>query len=165
MPTVQRWINQLLDPDVEVGSPDPLPPSYYGQGQQTFGQQSFYQQSGGSSYPPAPDSPPPPLPGYGTSPAANNVAVTNLVTLALVNQTAAQKRTAILYQADQTGEAHQPTWTVRCIRGSFSFPARAGYSYPSSRWSREGRRGCEKPETRKRRGSPECMGGDGMGTS
>ena len=40
--------------------------------------------------------------------------VSNLVTLALVNQTAAQQRIQVAYPAHQDGPPHQPTWTVRC---------------------------------------------------
>jgi len=41
-------------------------------------------------------------------------AAFSLVTLALVNQTAAQKGVQVTYPAEQVGPPHQPTWTVRC---------------------------------------------------
>ncbi|KAJ7706034.1 hypothetical protein B0H17DRAFT_1035356 [Mycena rosella] len=56
--------------------------------------------------PPPPLGMPPPVPLQ--NPGSANV------TLALVNQTAAIKRVAVTYPAEQVGPPHAPTWTVRC---------------------------------------------------
>jgi hypothetical protein len=102
MPTIQQWISQLIDPDAE-----PLvfePPQHHDSGQQNW-------------VAPPPPGPPPPLPGYSMnapgSPVRNG-SILNLVSLALVNQTAVQKGFNVTYPAEQVGPAHQPTWTVRC---------------------------------------------------
>ncbi|CAA7265885.1 unnamed protein product [Cyclocybe aegerita] len=60
--------------------------------------------------PPAPPGSPPPLP---TSPPTMSSAY-SLVTLALVNQTAAQRGIQVSYPAEQAGPPHQPTWSVKC---------------------------------------------------
>lgn len=76
--------------------------------------------------PPPPSNLPPPLP---SSPSSRNYgqqpsSTLSLVTLALVNQTAAQRNIAVTYPADQEGPPHQPTWTVRCCSMFISFPFR-----------------------------------------
>ena len=72
--------------------------------------------------PPQPPNLPPPLPStpsynYNQQPSST----LSLVTLALVNQTAAQKGISVTYPADQEGPPHQPTWTVRCCSMFQSF--------------------------------------------
>ncbi|ESK90931.1 ribonuclease iii [Moniliophthora roreri MCA 2997] len=63
--------------------------------------------------PPMPAQPPPPPPMSHSPPRANGLQF--LPTLALVNQTAAQRGLQITYEADSFGPPHQPTWTVRCL--------------------------------------------------
>jgi hypothetical protein len=114
--TIQDWIARLIDPNVApaqgaVGTFSPPPPSNYSPYvQQNFGQQ----QSANYYHPPAPPlMAPPPLP---SSPAPVMPSSSmSLVTLALVNQTAAQKGFTVTYPAEQVGPPHQPTWTVRCF--------------------------------------------------
>ena len=116
LPTIQEWITRLIDPDVApaqgVTFTSPLPPSNYSPspyGQQNFGQQ----QSGGYFHPAQPTGVPPPLPS--SPPPAIPSSSMSLVTLALVNQTAAQKGFTVTYPAEQVGPPHQPTWTVKCF--------------------------------------------------
>ena len=110
--TIQEWIARLIDPNVapaQVATFSSLPnysPSPYVQ--QSFAQQ----QSGGYFHPAPPVGAPPPLPSPPSVPPSTTMS---LVTLALVNQTAAQKGCAVTYPAEQTGPPHQPTWTVRCL--------------------------------------------------
>lgn len=116
---IQEWISRLIDPAVAPSQPTafaPSPnysaPSPYSQ--QNHGQPSYVQPSYGQYFHPAPPTgPPPPLPS--SPPPAMPSSSMSLVTLALVNQTAAQKGLAVTYPADQTGPPHQPTWTVRCF--------------------------------------------------
>ena len=107
MPTIQQWISRLIDPDVEPVMMEP-PPT-----QQSAGQLNWIA--------PPPPGPPPPLPGYAApnSPPRNG-SISSVVGLALVNQTAAQKGYLVTYPAEQSGPAHQPTWTVRCCSMSYS---------------------------------------------
>ncbi|KAF5384773.1 hypothetical protein D9615_001262 [Tricholomella constricta] len=102
MPTIQEWISRLIDPDAEPNALQiPAPGSDMPLGQQTW-----------SPPPLQPPSSPPPLPPF-TTPSAGS-GVSNLVSLALVNQTAVQRGIAVTYSAEQTGLSHLPTWTVRC---------------------------------------------------
>ncbi|KAF9015662.1 ribonuclease III domain-containing protein [Cyathus striatus] len=98
LPSIQSWLSRLIDPEVDVSMPD-LPPSY------------------GSSAPPppgpAPPVPSPPLSNPSSSSGVDGLALP-MITLALVNQTAAQKGFIISYPASQTGPPHQPVWTVKC---------------------------------------------------
>ncbi|KIY53706.1 hypothetical protein FISHEDRAFT_68641 [Fistulina hepatica ATCC 64428] len=56
---------------------------------------------------PAPSMPPPPLP--------SGVPTNSTVSLAMFNQTAAQKGMSVTYSATQiAGEAHNPQWSVTC---------------------------------------------------
>jgi len=114
LPTIQDWMSRLIDPDAAPSQPDTYAPSstpsYYGQ--QNYGQQNHSQQMGYFS-PAPPLGPPPPLPS--SPPPAMPSSSMSLVTLALVNQTAAQKGLTVTYPADQIGPPHQPTWTVRCF--------------------------------------------------
>jgi hypothetical protein len=91
---VQNWISRLIDPNADVSTN--APPRVDGHALQ-------------------PQHPPPannqPQPSIGTP----------LVSLALVNQTAIQKRIQVTYPATQTGQSHLPTWTVRCCSTSSSF--------------------------------------------
>jgi len=114
--TIQDWIARLIDPDVapaqNVTFSSPPPPSNYSPSpymQQNFGQQ----QSGGYFHPAPPPGVPPPLPR--SPPPAMPSSSMSLVTLALVNQTAAQKGFTVTYPAEQVGPPHQPTWTVKCF--------------------------------------------------
>lgn len=110
--TIQEWIARLIDPNVapaQVATFSPLSnysPSPYVQ--QNFAQQ----QSGGYFLPAPPIGAPPPLPS--SPPPFTPPSSMSLVTLALVNQTAAQKGYTVTYPAEQVGPPHQPTWTVRC---------------------------------------------------
>lgn len=105
MPTIQQWISRLIDPDAEPVVMDPSPPP------QAVAQQSWMA--------PLPPGPPPPLPGYAPNSPTRSGSILNVVNLALVNQTAAQKGYAVTYPAEQVGQAHQPTWTVRCCSKSY----------------------------------------------
>ncbi|KAF9469847.1 hypothetical protein BDZ94DRAFT_1243396 [Collybia nuda] len=108
MQTIQAWISQLIDPEAEPTYMDPLAvqsPGYQGQ--------PAVQQP--PQYPGQPAGAPPPLPTYQpSSPSNNGSPQTNLVSLALVNQTAMQRGYVVTYPAEQEGQSHQPTWTVRC---------------------------------------------------
>jgi dsRNA-specific ribonuclease len=106
---VQFWISRLIDPDTPIQPPRSLVQ------QVPFGQDgrsilNFNDASSSSSFshgnfvPAQPTGVPPPLPSSPTN-----------VTLALVNQTAAQKSCNISYPASQQGQSHLPTWTVRCV--------------------------------------------------
>ena len=143
--TIQQWISKLIDPAMDVKLPNsspqaeghfqPMspPPQAHGYGQwQGYNQQprrhspapsqasstSYQAPQTGAFHPPPPGVPPPPVPS--SPPAMMPSSAMSLVTLALVNQTAAQKGYQVTYPADQTGPPHQPTWTVRCCR-EFAF--------------------------------------------
>ncbi|KAF9270636.1 hypothetical protein L218DRAFT_1072028 [Marasmius fiardii PR-910] len=65
--------------------------------------------------PPQPAQPAPPLP-TGASPPPLLNGVSSLITLAVVNQVAAQRGMAITYEPNPpVGPAHTPIWTVRCM--------------------------------------------------
>lgn len=118
-PAIQAWISQLIDPSVEVNLPDPSPPVEQHQAPAYQAQSPSQPYVGGyaapqpqfPTYAPPPTLPPPPLPTAPPTFAASNAS---LVTLALVNQTAAQRGYTVTYPATQEGPSHQPTWTVRC---------------------------------------------------
>lgn len=111
--TIQDWIARLIDPNVAPAQGvtfSPPPPSNFSSSpymQQNFSQQ----QSGGYYHPTPPPGIPPPIPPPPSMPSSSM----SLVTLALVNQTAAQKGFTVTYPAEQVGPPHQPTWTVRCF--------------------------------------------------
>jgi hypothetical protein len=109
LPIIQDWISRLIDPDVasEKGATFSPPSNNSPYVQQNYG----HQQPGGFFHPAPPLGPPPPLPSS-PGPAMTSMS---LVTLALVNQTAAQKGFTVTYPAEQVGPPHQPTWTVRCF--------------------------------------------------
>ena len=108
--TIQEWISRLIDPDVAPAQGATFsPPSNYS----PYAQQNYGQPQPGNYYHPAPPpGAPPPLP---SSPPPAMPSSMSLVTLALVNQTAAQKGFTVTYPAEQVGPPHQPTWTVRCF--------------------------------------------------
>jgi len=113
LPTIQEWISRLIDPSVAPAQSTTFSavPSY-----SPYVQQNYSQQLGGYS-PLPPTGLPPPLPN--SPPHSPSVAMPSssmsLVTLALVNQTAAQKGFTVTYPAEQVGPPHQPTWTVKCF--------------------------------------------------
>jgi hypothetical protein len=93
MQNIVQWISQLLDPETDAVF-EPLEPHDSGQN---------------LTAPPPPGSPPP-LPGHST----NATSGLKLVTLALINETAAKKRVTVTYPAEHCGDHHQLTWTVKC---------------------------------------------------
>ncbi|KAK0465560.1 uncharacterized protein EV420DRAFT_1637681 [Desarmillaria tabescens] len=105
MAEVQEWISRLIDPTQEPASIHSPPP------QQTQG-----------PAPQPPQSPPPPIPPSSmpfnpASPppmAQTPQGISSLITLQLVNQTAAQKGVTVTYSAESQGPPHAPTWTVQC---------------------------------------------------
>lgn len=106
MLTVENWIVRLIDPGFisssSAPSPafqPPQPPQYYP-----------------SPPPPAPTNPPPPLPTFPpSSPSPSTSTSLSLLSLATVNQTAAQKHATISYiNGPSTGPPHAPMWTVYC---------------------------------------------------
>lgn len=115
---VQNWISRLIDPNADVTTS--APPRADGHTQQAQ-----------------------PLPLV-NSHAQPSVGTTS-VTLALVNQTASQKRIQVAYPATQEGESHQPTWTVRCCSESF-FLYHLHAITACSGWRRKGSRHWKKPE-------------------
>ncbi|KAG6900528.1 hypothetical protein C0993_009481 [Termitomyces sp. T159_Od127] len=103
---VQDWISRLIDPD----APRPVLQ------EPTVSDVSISpdQPNWGREFAPMPpSSPPPPLPSDSMS--TISVAPPNIVSLALVNQTAVQRGVTIFYSADQVGPPHMPTWTVKCL--------------------------------------------------
>ncbi|TFK41809.1 ribonuclease III domain-containing protein [Crucibulum laeve] len=104
MQAIQPWISRLIDPDTDVAMSDPSSPAA------SSTQSPSYAQSWS---PVPPSNPPPPLPSFTPSSPGSSL-VSSLVSLALVNQTAAQKGFQVTYPAEQAGPPHQPTWTVRC---------------------------------------------------
>ncbi|KAG6889997.1 hypothetical protein C0995_012957 [Termitomyces sp. Mi166 len=107
---IQDWISQLIDPDAQQRPPPqwPIPVPNGG----ISSDQSVWN---GASTPMPPSSPPPPLPPdnmHTISMATHNL---NLVSLALVNQTAVQRGISITYSAEQAGPPHMPTWTMKCL--------------------------------------------------
>lgn len=109
LPTIQDWISRLIDPSVASSqpvtfssTPSYTAPTYYSQ-----------QNYAPYSHPTPPTGPPPPLPPNSPPPAMPSSM--SLVTLALVNQTAAQRGFTVTYPAEQVGPPHQPTWTVKCF--------------------------------------------------
>jgi len=105
--TIQDWISRLIDPNVAPEQAFCLPSNYSPYVQQNFGQQQYF-------HPAPPPGPPPPLPSS-SPPSVMPSSSMSLVTLALVNQTAAQKGFTVTYPAEQVGPSHQPTWTVKCF--------------------------------------------------
>ncbi|KAE9398481.1 hypothetical protein BT96DRAFT_976409, partial [Gymnopus androsaceus JB14] len=106
MLTVENWIVRLIDPGFISSSSAPAPafqppqpPQYYP-----------------SPPPPAPTNPPPPLPTFPpSSPSPSTSTSLSLLSLATVNQTAAQKHATISYiNGPSTGPPHAPMWTVYC---------------------------------------------------
>lgn len=110
--TIQDWISRLIDPNVAPSQPAPFSPHGYSTPNH-YGQQNYAQPGPGYFQPAPPAGPPPPLPN--SPPPAMPTSSMSLVTLALVNQTAAQKGFTVTYPAEQVGPPHQPTWTVRCF--------------------------------------------------
>ncbi|PPQ99570.1 hypothetical protein CVT24_005358 [Panaeolus cyanescens] len=123
-PLLQNWVSKLIDPTYEADIVLPadtkssiasLPPAYHSSSPPNQFAQSY-------ATPPPPAGPPPPLPG---SPPPNSMIppstsgmpsnMMSLITLALVNQTAAKKGVTISYTAVPQGPPHQPIWTVRCL--------------------------------------------------
>ncbi|KAJ7925923.1 hypothetical protein B0H13DRAFT_1973890 [Mycena leptocephala] len=88
---VQHWISALVDPDANTNA---------------------------FSNPPPPLGMPPPLPQHlpNNSPSSSGAST---ITLALMNQTAAQKGLSVTYPAEPpTGPSHNPTWKVSCCINS-----------------------------------------------
>ncbi|KAF9486441.1 hypothetical protein BDN70DRAFT_12848 [Pholiota conissans] len=141
LPAVQNWISKLIDPMANVnlpGAPGQPGPGFDGaQHPHINAQQGFYtpppsqphyaQQNymGQAQAPPPPLYNPPPLPTTPAPPRSpygrgGGGSTLSLVTLALVNQTAAQRGFTVTYPAAQEGPPHQPTWTVRCCSKYFT---------------------------------------------
>ncbi|KAJ8084482.1 hypothetical protein PM082_003252 [Marasmius tenuissimus] len=137
---VGPWLSQLIgvnpiDVPLNGTEPDPPsftnPPSYSSSGfQGGFGTHPGYAPPPQSTQnftppppppppmsapPPVPNAPPPPQsPTNGPGTHAPRPAA-NLVTVALINQTAAQRNCDLKWEpSPPTGPAHAPTWTVRC---------------------------------------------------
>ncbi|KAF8913150.1 hypothetical protein CPB84DRAFT_1957520 [Gymnopilus junonius] len=152
--TIQKWISRMIDPAIDIKLPNlspqpesqfqPQPPQMHAYGQQWqgqgYGQQQGYQspppsQVSATSYsssqmnsvhPAPPPGAPPPLPA--SPPVMMPSSAMSLVTLALVNQTAAQRGYYVTYPAEQTGPPHQPTWTVRCCMNGQEYGIGSGKS-------------------------------------
>ncbi|KAJ3800200.1 hypothetical protein GGU11DRAFT_429780 [Lentinula aff. detonsa] len=108
MSIVENWIVQLIDPDAALQNTASASASY--SSQHTSSMPPQY-----SAPPPAPpqSSPPPLPPDY--PPSSTSPTPLLWLSLATVNQTAAQKHVNISYQAEPTvGPPHAPTWTVHC---------------------------------------------------
>ncbi|KAF8203844.1 hypothetical protein BJ912DRAFT_941196 [Pholiota molesta] len=111
--TVQNWISQLIDPVANVNPPGGPQPAFGGtyhsqtsppQGGYYTPPQPAYAQPQSQYFPPPPPSNnPPPLPSSPTPYSHGPASTLSLVTLALVNQTAAQRSIAVTYPAEQTG--------------------------------------------------------------
>ncbi|TFK20011.1 hypothetical protein FA15DRAFT_673926 [Coprinopsis marcescibilis] len=124
---IQSWISRLIDPTNASATLDSIPdhsavqppaharapapaPAYTSQYGYNFSQ---YAQ------PPPPKSPPPPIPGppqsqyasYSQAPAGSHLS---MVSVALLNQKAAQNGLQVTYPAEHSGPPHAPTWNVRC---------------------------------------------------
>ncbi|KAK0208743.1 hypothetical protein DFS33DRAFT_1305385 [Desarmillaria ectypa] len=108
MAEVQEWISRLIDPNHEpVTIHSPPPPQTQGIPAQP------------PQYPPPPPPPPPPsdMPFNPASPppmAQTPQGINSLITLQLVNQTAAQKGCIVTYSAESHGLPHAPIWTAQC---------------------------------------------------
>jgi dsRNA-specific ribonuclease len=88
---IQEWLRRLIDPDSQPHPPSPSSaPTHYNNMMSNY-------------HPPQPSTSPPPLP--------------QLISLSLVNQTAMQKGTPVVYEAESSGPPHQPRWVVRCKIG------------------------------------------------
>lgn len=143
MNATQRWVSQLIDPEVEEPpappeQPSPTPsyasslPSYQ-QHTPMPGWQPQPPQGPPPQQPPPPSvgpmhihsmSGPPPLPNY-ASPPPN--PLTHHVTLALFNQTAIQRGYIVSYPAQQQGPPHAPIWTVQCCCRPTKYPCTKSY--------------------------------------
>src|SRR5271155_2910562 len=97
--TIQEWISRLIDPAVAPSQPTTFPATF--SPSPSYSTPSPYGQPGYGQYfnPAPPPGPPPPLPN--SPPPAMPPSSMSLVTLALVNQTAAQKGLTVTYPADQ----------------------------------------------------------------
>ncbi|KAG6841770.1 hypothetical protein C0991_007099 [Blastosporella zonata] len=109
--TIQDWISQLIDPEEQH-----VPTSQWAQPTQDTSVPAVQSSYRAPALPSQPPHSPPPLPvdnspmiGVGTT------FVSSLVSLALVNQTAAQRGVTVTYPAEQAGPPHMPIWTVRCL--------------------------------------------------
>ncbi|KAK0233613.1 hypothetical protein IW262DRAFT_1331463 [Armillaria fumosa] len=107
MNDVQEWISRLIDPNHDPASM-PSPP-----------QQQQQQQQQTQGMPTQPSQPPPPMPSFNSSPpppmAQTAPSISSLITLQLVNQTAAQRGYTVTYSAESQGPPHAPIWTVHCL--------------------------------------------------
>ena len=136
-PATKAFVTRLIDPDACVdqnnggarhSSP---PPQQTHPGHQSGGYGGQYTSThtpmaGGGypgypppfSAPPPPSSAPPPMPSGPPPPASHYGASTgipaNQVTLALMNQTAVQKRYQVTYTQQNHGPPHMPTWYCVC---------------------------------------------------
>ncbi|KAK0198835.1 hypothetical protein F5146DRAFT_1021182 [Armillaria mellea] len=101
MREVQDWISHLIDPNQEPATM-PSPPQ---------------QQQHTHSPPTQPSQLPPPMPFNSSIPPPMNQTptISSLITLQLVNQTAAQRGMTVTYSADSQGPPHAPIWTVQCL--------------------------------------------------
>ncbi|KAJ3725599.1 hypothetical protein DFJ43DRAFT_1089274 [Lentinula guzmanii] len=110
MSIVENWIVQLIDPDAALQNTASASASASYSSQHSSSMPPQY-----SAPPPAPpqSSPPPLPPDY--PPSSTSATSLAWLSLATVNQTAAQKHVNISYQAEPTvGPPHLPTWTVHC---------------------------------------------------
>jgi dsRNA-specific ribonuclease len=125
---VQTWISRLVDPNSQVTlppeTPQVKPPTSYTVPLSGFSQ--LHIQNGSMAPPPPPltGAPPPPPPGS-PPPMPNPLNAPpppaypqNPPSLAIINQTAAQKGFVLSYPAVQEGQAHAPIWNVRCMVNS-----------------------------------------------
>ncbi|KAJ3844931.1 hypothetical protein F5878DRAFT_3803 [Lentinula raphanica] len=108
LPTVENWISQLIDPNATVqntfSTPTSNPPQF-----------SLMPPQYSAPPPPPPPHNPPPLPTSSYTPSSSITPGLTWLSLATVNQTAAQKRVNISYQVEPAiGPPHAPTWTVHC---------------------------------------------------
>ncbi|KAJ4485796.1 hypothetical protein J3R30DRAFT_3442068 [Lentinula aciculospora] len=113
MSTIENWIVRLIDPDArsEIQASASYLPQHSSQHISSNPPQY-------SAPPPTPPhSQPPPLPSSypPAGPAPASVSALSMLSLATVNQTAAQKHLTIRYESSSVGASHVPTWTVRCI--------------------------------------------------
>ncbi|EAU85958.1 hypothetical protein CC1G_02981 [Coprinopsis cinerea okayama7 len=129
---IQQWISRLIDPNGATAILEDMPthrtasppvPSSPPAAQRYVPMQF--------APPPQPMAPPPPMPpgtpygrgptgfaqgahGMHTTTGQGHVVQQNLVTVALMNQKAAQNGVHVTYPAEQSGPPHAPLWHVRC---------------------------------------------------
>ncbi|THH14357.1 hypothetical protein EW146_g5967 [Bondarzewia mesenterica] len=117
---VQTWIGKLVDPDFESSEPSSRPNKRF--------KSSEYIPAPPPPPPPPPVEAPPPLPSLPMPPVQHQLpsmppqanSAQTAAFLPVFNQTCAQRRITVSWEATSTGPSHAPAWNVQCIVNGIS---------------------------------------------